>query len=95
MDFERANRIMSQLVRLLDRNADHTVDHGTSRGPILIAFDPRPLFQLRQHDNRGRILFPDHTPEIGEGFRKGPLKCGQSMFRVRGPKSRYARKVRT
>ena len=50
-------------------------DGGIQIRPVLVAFDPAPLDNRREHDDQRRLLLPDHVPEVKAGAGKRSLGC--------------------
>ena len=62
-------------VRECDR--DRSVGLGTSRRPILVALDPRPLLEFGHHHYRCSPHLPAHAPEIDACLWQGSLSKEQ------------------
>ena len=73
LQLKRPNDVISQLLRVCQRDGHDAVVLGSPLWPILVALDPGSLFQSGQHDDGGRTLFPHHAPKVGERFGEGTL----------------------
>ena len=49
------------------------IHSGSSRRPVVMAFNPSPLSLLGEHDNAGTLGLPHHPPEVISGVRQGTL----------------------
>ena len=58
------------------------IHSGSSRRPIVMAFNPSPLSLLGEHDNAGTLGLPHHPPEVVSGIWQGTLGRNEGLALV-------------
>ena len=80
LQLEGADDVGGQLLRVCQCHTHDAVGLCAAQRPVLVALDPGPLLQPRQHDNCAAALLPHHPPKVGKSLRQGTLEKRGKYF---------------